>query len=277
MRVGDRLATKGIGLRGRVSNSSKERERPVPAPFLRVPFEVGRSNLAPVMAGWTYSQEDIKIHGIKFHGAIDWALPLDTPVLAAADGYAVAFWDERWIVEETEGGSAHRLQDGKPMTFGQGLTVQIYHGNSRYTQYGHLSHLPADSNIRFYPSKKDEDGNYLPHEIRNALVREYQRPAVARRVKAGEVIGYVGDTGNALGQMGYEAWRSPAIPRLVTPQAYEPPQLHFVVFRRSLKSRAAVRYDPFGIYDVASQYTPDVREWGYQHKGENHPPLWLPQ
>jgi hypothetical protein len=271
-----------IGLLQKVINlvaelvTATSKDRPIPEPYLRVPFRVADYEQVPVLAGWHYDADEIAIHGINYHGAIDWALSLGSPVLAAADGYAVAFWDERWLTETTEAGEQPRLLNGQPMTFGQGLTVQIYHGRGRYTQYGHLSGL-SEMNIPFYDSVLDEQGNRLPHTIRTELVREYQRAGVARKVKAGDMIGFVGVTGGAIGAMSYDRWKQ--IGTSFKPgdyPTYMDPHLHFVEFGRSLKSRHPLRRDPFGLYATAENYPSDLRLWPQATSDQRHHPLWLP-
>jgi murein DD-endopeptidase MepM/ murein hydrolase activator NlpD len=250
----------------------------LPQPYLRTPFDA--SAAFTFLAGWKYDEAEIALHGVTGHGAIDFGLGYGTPVLAAADGYALAVWDERWLTDDD---GSPKLHNSQRMTFGQGLTVQLYHGNGRYTQYGHLAYLPERDGKRLIPfhhSVEDKDGNLPPSDSLRALVKAYQDPKIATKVRAGTIIGYVGLTGAAYGTRTYDAWRQQHDGRTLQENAfptYMSSHLHFVEFRRSLKSRIAERHDPFGLYKEASAYPQSIVDWSRPPSTHHHHSLWLPQ
>lgn len=239
----------------------------LPVPYLVAPFDPATAYR--ILAGWNYDAAEIAQHGMKGHGAIDFGLPFGTPVRAAADGWAVAVWDERWLAD-------------KPMTFGQGLTIQIYHGDGRYTQYGHLCRLEDARLIPFYPSMEDKAGNLPPDTILRSPVRVFKIARMAAFVRAGDTIAYVGLTGGAIGVRTYDNWlRSGKGKQLSEGEysTYMAPHLHFVEFRRSLKGREAQRRDPFGLYAEATAYPLKSGDWGWSKDSpdQRHHSLWLKQ
>lgn len=229
-----------------------------PEPFLRPPLAEG---VPHILAGWLYDEAERHVHGVANHGAVDFECPIGTPVLAAADGWAIATFDEFPLVEED---GKPRLLEGEPIWFGAGLIVQIWHGDGRYTQYAHLDSIPE--HIPFY-TPEETDGALRPREL-TAPAESYGGTVPAYAVRAGEKIGESGMTGMGIGRRSYEDWRAGR------PYAtYASPHVHFAVFGgRDPESRAAPRWDPFGIYDTAPQYPEDATLWP-----ELPDSLWLPR
>jgi len=107
----------------------------------------------PVWHGWLYDDD-------SYHGAVDYVQPLRTPVLAAADGIAMA---------------SSQPMDSTKDTYGS--FVLIKHANSFSTLYAHLDAVA--SNIKAYG----------PEERRNSDFSSWTT------IKRGDVIGYVGLSG----------------------------------------------------------------------------------
>lgn len=239
-------------------NASHEKLMHLPDPFLQRPLPD-----APVESGWKYTEAEARLNGLANHGAIDFAAPRGTPVLAAADGYAMASWQEAPVFID---GQRHTFQ-GEPTWFGAGLFVQIWHGHGRYTQYCHLEEM-AEEIPFFDPKAYLERGvdAWSPHPIIRGDVREYQK---LPRVKAGQVIGYVGMTGCPAGRPSFPDWDA-GLPYATM----HPFHLHFVVFgRRAPHTRNAQRWDPFGIYGTYDHYPAANADW--TKPGSNHHSLWL--
>ena len=252
----------------------KELSVVIPDPYLLPPFDRGIQYT--ILAGWLYGAEEIASHGIAGHGAIDFGLAWGTEVRAAAAGFALATWDEYHVLDQD---GQPKLQRGMPMTFGQGLMIQIYHLNGRYTQYAHLSRVAG--NIPFHAPVEDSGtGDLLPQWLR-LPVHAYRRANMARWVEAGEVIGYVGLTGCANGLRTYDLWSKQGTDEQLINSTHRPEymadHLHFVEFRRMLnESRAAQRRDPFGLYGLSELYPSSVARWSSQLPGQRHHSLWLP-
>ena len=208
-----------------------------------------------ISQGWYYEPE---LFDLRDHGAIDFAAGRGTEVRAAADGYAVATYEEYLWKDEGSASSGSAKEpptvkqvDGEPVYFGAGLVVQIWHERGRYTQYGHLH--SCSEHIPFFAPRVEQDFIH-PDKLR-VPVSEY--PRIAYKIRTGEPVGAVGMTGMGKGRRTYEDW---AAGREYA--QYEPDHLHFVVCgRRAPRSRKAETYDPFGIYGTAKEYPGDTKTW----------------
>jgi len=269
----------------------------VPQPFLGPLFEPG---VEPIIAtGFNYHAEEIALHGVKVHNAIDMDLPRGTKILAPADGYYIATYGE--VLLRNRDGSPRMLSakaaravgqdinpptsDGEwPVYFGS-FVVQGWHGRGRYTQSAHVDWVnPA---IPYYPPVEVKDEHGRPSGDRRhspmlrATVAEYRRPGAAAFLKAGEVIAEVGMTGCGWNKPCYDFARFEANGRPdfrgVSYPYYTTPHLHFAVFgRRASRGRNAPAFDPFGIYGTFNDGYPASRaDWSRAMPNAKHAPLWL--
>ena len=190
-----------------------------------------------ISAGWEYEPKEIAIHGIKAHEAIDFRVPRGTPVHAAADGWAIATFEETSL--RCADGSSRRYR-GKTVWYGGGLLIQVWHGRGRYTQYLHLERVNAG--IPLSSPIHRADGSVVPN---------------IRALRAG--LGWGAPT--------YTSWR-----RGVAYRSWDKPHLHFTVLgRRAPRTREAQRVDPFGVYGRASRYPRKPTRWPMRSRS-----LWLP-
>ena len=234
----------------------------LPKPFLHSPLPIGTS--FTYTAGWNYEAEEIAIHGVVNHKAIDFAAPKGTPILAAASGWAIATFGE-YLLREPSG--EPRLLHEKAVYFGSGLMVQIWHKHGRYTQYLHLDSI--NQAIPYYPPSLDDDGDYLNAPELKANVDTYGKTVAAHWMEAGEQIGTMGSTGLGLGAPTYPQWTTGDLEYV----SWDVPHLHFVPYaQRAPRTRVTrTRWDPFGIYGQAAEYPLDVTLW---HTLPDS--LWLP-
>ncbi|GAB4159701.1 MAG: hypothetical protein Fur003_3430 [Candidatus Dojkabacteria bacterium] len=108
--------------------------------YLICPVQNGHQHISEA---YIYTKAERDRHGNYFHKSIDYAVPYGSPVYAAADGYAVAFY-HRFAVFNQD--MSPRLFNNKPIGNGLGYAIQICHPaevsgveGGRYTQYGHLA------------------------------------------------------------------------------------------------------------------------------------------
>lgn len=213
--------------------------------FLSIPFSRGTEYR--VLQGWIYSAREQAIYHAQDHMAIDFATRRGTPVLAAADGLALATY-------QCEPGGTYK---GKRVGKGLGLFVQVWHPERQvFTMYGHLSAVAKE--IPYY--KPEIHGEYYEPVI-------VYRPGdqissvQTKTVRRGEVIGSVGDTGCYWGYKETPGQRP-------DPQKYpslDGPNLHYQVYKRGSSGKIDSWYDPFGIYGKAVEYQnptlPDTSLW----------------
>lgn len=214
--------------------------------FLTLPFPEGQYEITE---GWHYSDEEKAIHGFSGHGAVDFALSRGTPVLAAADGWAIASYSWRRLKRE-EGRPL--LYRGKQIGFGLGYFVQIYHPQTKlYTAYGHLQKITPG--IKFLAPRKREDCLWpLGHKLDP---EKLPRHIWATKIKRGQVIGYVGDSGLT---WGYEDY--PARPDYVKFPSWDEVHLHFEVFTRVGSKKRKKYFDPYGIKEKGSEYPDSLKK-----------------
>lgn len=275
----------------------------VPAPFLGPVFE---PSVEPVIAtGFEYHPAEVALHGIRTHSAIDFDAPRGTKILAPTDGYYMATYGE--FALKNEDGSLRTLSrksalkgnprntdlrppadEGEfPIYFGS-YVIQGWHGKGRYTQYAHVDWV--NPKIPYHPpiEMKGEDsqptGDLAHSTVLRAPVDEYRQPAVAVKLKAGEVIAELGMTGCGWGGrcLDFAKTGEDGRPdfRGVDYTYYTEPHLHFMTFgRRAPKTRKPLAvWDPFGLYrQVDGGYPDPVREWSVEPRAAQHAPLWLPQ
>lgn len=214
--------------------------------FLSIPFPRGTN--FRVLHGWLYSPREQSIYRTTNHKAIDFAAPRETPVLAAADGFALATY-------QSEPGGYYK---GKRLGHGLGYFVQIWHQERRvFTTYGHLSRVAKD--VPYY--EPEIHGDYIEPTI-VYMTGEQVLSVQTKIVHRGDVIGFVGDTGCYWGYKEKPGYRP-------DPKQYpsiDGPNLHFQVFTRGPNGKIDYWLDPYGIYGQAAEYQGNVFADGY---------LWL--
>ncbi len=216
-------------------------------PFLTLPFKL---ELYKIGGGWFYRPQDLitKVGGSNRHFAIDLYLSQGTPVLAAASGWAISSYHHFLLRKKSDRRRFIRYR-GKLFGSGQGNFVVIYHPRQRlFTQYGHLERV--NPTIPFYKPKKKRGLVQPPVERFQPRLFNQKN---ARRVKGGEVIGWVGGSGIIGG--------------------WDKPHLHFELYRyrdREGKKPGDSFLDPYDIYKTANHYP-----WpGHKRPmGDNH--LWV--
>jgi len=102
--------------------------------FLNLPFSTG----VKLLQGWYYT---VLVNGSKDHGATDYDCELGEPILAAADGLAMA-----------------SVQLDSRTKRGYGNFVLIKHKNGYATLYGHLR--KAADHLKYYPTELRSNTNY---------------------------------------------------------------------------------------------------------------------
>lgn len=214
-------------------------------PFLSPPFAA--KTKFQITEGWIYSKQENKIHGFEIHRGLDFACRRGTPVLAPADGFAFSSFSLSyagkkdgtivWLRSEA------RLYKGKFVGFGLGNFIQIYHPRQRlYTSFGHLENV-AESLPYFEPTAEGDGWKpkiiFYPEIIKSG-----------KKVKRGEIIGYVGDSGISWGYKERPGFR----PDPKKYPSWDETHTHFEIFSRDESGKKEFRYDPFGIYGGLDEY-----------------------
>lgn len=197
--------------------------------FLSLPLKQGTT--FKITEGWLYSPQERSIHGRKKHYGIDFASERGSPVLAAADGYAISSY-------HTKVSGKWR---GKLIGLGLGHFVQIWHPEYKvFTCYGHLSKI--EKRIPYFKPVQTYEGAYVSwqptiYEPIEKLVKK------SKFVKRGEVIGYMGDSGLCWGYSESPVHR----PNPNKYPSWDEVHLHFEVYQRDKEGRKVKWFDPFGL------------------------------
>lgn len=229
-------------LQGVVSRTMPTNEQQLAhKPFLTLPFkqtDAPRGKLA-VNEGWYYSPEEMAVHDKPLHRGIDWPRKRETPVVAAADGYAVRSFQ----LADTE-----ETYKGKKVGFSLGEFVEIWHPKQKlYTMYAHLQ--KADDGVPYVTTEQLSETTWEPTGI---YVRSAEFMQKAVEVKRGQVIGYVGDSGIGWGYSDSFNTNTKHVNErnANTLPSWDETHLHFEVYSRTSDGRYKdERFDPFGLYD----------------------------
>ena len=234
-------------------------------PFLHLPF---KKQPYKITEGWYYSKGEQKIHGFRGHGAVDFALPCKTPVLAAASGWAVASYHLSPVFAWDKNGKrleSQRKWQGKPVFMGMGRFVRIYHPNFRvYTQYAHLSSVAPKIPFR---TPRRVGSKFIPVGQNILIPENLGRSPYIVFVKAGEEIGKVGDTGLGWGYQDY-----PERPNSRLYPSWDEVHLHFEVFTKTKYGKKHY-LDSYGIKDHRGAYPDSLKKGSVL--GIKGPILWL--
>lgn len=225
-----------------------------PAPFLHRIFS--KTAVPTITEGWIYSAEEAKIYGgFNEHQAVDFAVPTGTPVLAAADGLAIASFYELPIRYPDD---KDRTWKGKPVYWGFGLYILILHENSLLTVYGHLHSLAPEFQVSNAYIKPTEEANSdLIPPILEVKAEDFGTKFPAVKVSAGQLIGYSGITGMGLGQRTYDNWLA-GRPYEVCDEEH----VHFAVSTLpGPEADGSVSFDPFGIRGLGATYPRSQNDW----------------
>ncbi len=263
-----------------------------PRPFLSKLFDDAVQPF--IAAGFYYQDVEVAMHGVKSHRAIDFNVPRGTTVYAPADGWYVATFGERLLTDdkgqpkhisakhaETVNNSSDltypTAKQPWPAYFGS-YTIQGWHGQGRYTQYGHMdwvneeipyfAPLRATSDLdldrsRFIRQELAED--LLFHPVLRANLKEYKSQAAF--LQQGQILGVSGATGIGWNETSYDRAEMAEDGRPDFRQAaythYDAPYLHFMVFGRRYGTSRAVKdfWDPFGIYGTVAEYPQNKDAW----------------
>jgi len=232
-----------------------------PQPFLSLPFNQGTK--FKITEGRRYSEEEKAIHGYSLHYGIDYALERNSPILAPADGVAIASFHLAFASKL--GGSAvwnadeARQYQGKFVGFGLGNFVQLWCQEQKvYVQLTHLERV-AES-IPFYkPTKR---GNGWDPTVLYQSVEQIIK--VGKPVKRGDVLGFAGDSGCSWGYLEEPGKSRPASKQY---PSWDEVHVHLEVFQRGQGYGKKMRFDPYGLDDQAPAYQqPDSKKPGF---------LWL--
>lgn len=211
-------------------------------PFLYLPF--GKKWMTNIEEGWLYSEKEKAIHGYETHYGIDFSLPLDTPVLAPADGYALGTYHFAYSAK-------NQFYDNKRVGFGLGNMIEIYFPeHDLFVSLAHLNRF-AETVPFVQPRKIEKNGltTWSP-DILYSSIEEKRKLSTA--VKHGQVVGFVGASGLTLG---YE--ETPNTPIQSDHNPWDGFHLHLEVYRRTLDKgywMKTIRIDPYGFYGGEDLY-----------------------
>lgn len=207
-----------------------------------------------ISEGWVYGAQETELYGgYNTHEAVDFAVPLGTPVLAAADGLAIASFEE---VRIRYPGNQARSWHGEPIYWGYGLFVAILHANGYVTFYAHLHRLSETLWKRAYVQPRQLAYGDIAPPIDSLKAEDFKSAHTSVSVKAGDVIGYSGITGMGLGQHTYYNWS-----RNMSYKANDEEHVHFAVSELPAMTGESVYIDPFDIYGYADAYPSYTSDW----------------
>lgn len=220
---------------------------------------------APVITeGWIYGPDEAAIYGgYTAHEAVDFAVPLGTPVLAAADGLILASFEE---VRIRYPGTEPRTWKGEPVYWGYGLFAAMLHDNGLLTFYGHLHRLSEPIWKQAYVAPLEYPNGDVASPITRLEARDFKKTYRSLRVKAGDIIGYSGITGMGMGVSTYRNWR-----KNVAYRANDEEHVHFAVCEPPAMLSDTNHLDPFGIYGPTEAYPHNAADWSQLPT----PSLWL--
>jgi murein DD-endopeptidase MepM/ murein hydrolase activator NlpD len=223
----------------------------LPRPFLHRIFQ--KEAEPAITEGWVYgAQETATYGGYSAHHAVDFAVPAETPVLAAADGLALASFEEVPIRYPTP---QQRTWHGKPIFWGHGLHVIILHRNHYATIYAHLHRIAPLIQPAYRQPLEYTNGDVLS-ALAPLRAEDIHNPRRAVRVKTGQVLGYAGITGMGWGQRTYDNWLRGARYR-----SNDEVHLHFALSDLPALDSETTFLDPFGVYGSLTAYPPYDTEW----------------
>jgi murein DD-endopeptidase MepM/ murein hydrolase activator NlpD len=214
----------------------------VPKPFVTIPLDKDTPQLT-ISQGWFYGPPEDSVHpGILTHFAVDFPAKWGTPIYSPANGVAVASYHTYDMIDA----------QGRTIGYGLGLFIQMWHEQAKvYTSYAHLSGI--NNELIPYIAPTLENGSWQPRNAIYMPIADFRK--IAKPVKKGDLIGYIGYTGLRLGYA-----ETPANPPMVDPakdKTWDPAgaHLHWEVYTRTPDGlKKDKRYDPFGIYGTQEKY-----------------------
>jgi murein DD-endopeptidase MepM/ murein hydrolase activator NlpD len=228
-------------------------------PYLTLPFRkadlqknpFNKNELYIIREGWTYSKEELAItHADPLHGGLDFDVPYGTPVVAPADGYAMASYHT--APQKDENGDQVMYKD-KPINMGYGYFVRMYIPSvNRFVMLAHLSEI--DPKIPFSPAEKEDD-KWMPTNSKMP-VEEWKTSPHAVFIKKGTVVGKVGYSGLTWGYDEYtEGQDKPVTLDKNKYKSWDEPHLHFEdQWVNSETGEVGWQRDPLAIYNTAENY-----------------------
>lgn len=254
-----------------------------PAAFLGPLFEPG---VVPIIAaGYYYRDIEVAMHGVSSHRATDFNVPKGTAILAPADGWYVASYGERLLTGDNEqplfisDKQAEAVNNSSDLSYPSAkqpwtayfgsYTIQGWHGQGRYTQYGHLDWvdetIPYFARLKKAGCRRPEADDLLFDPIFRAPVKDFRSKAAF--LKKGQVLGVSGATGIGWNERTYDKanFNHDGRPdfRGANYTHYDAPHLHFMVFGRRYGKKRSVKdfWDPFGIYGTIKDYPRNISAW----------------
>jgi hypothetical protein len=229
-------------------------------PYLTLPFRSTDPGVPSydITEGWFYSQEELDIHNAdRVHHGIDFAVPYNTPVVAPADGYAIASY-YAYKVKNPDG--SYRLHQGKYIWMGLGYFVRLYVPKvNRFVTMGHLSEL-SDEVIFSPPEWAANIEMWIPAN-QNLSVDQWKNSPDAVFVTRGTELGKVGYSGLGWGFDDYDGSGKPVIIDHTKNVSWDEPHVHFEEFWFDQTDfKVHLQRDMMGIYGYADDYPTALRK-----------------